>query len=411
MRGYNAYNTTDPAKLLALKREEAGIILDVVRSIHPTISLTLMIETVATRIIEQLDVRKLLYLNAENGVLQIRYRHNFPPVEAQQLEFLASIRTTQAVNPVEQPVLAELGAEYIIPLGSAAKESPSGWFIIADFAESEEETQNDLIFIETIGNILTMSIEISRLFQEKLAQEVMQQELEVAAKIQKQALPQNLKLSDRLDVDAVNIPHSKVAGDFYDIIPVNDDEIYFCIADVSGKGIAAALLVATLQANLRAVINSSATFHQIVKQLHNAIARITRSEHYVTLFLSRLNVQSMRMAYVNAGHNPPFVVRGGRVLELNKGCIPLGILPVESVEIGYEKFSRGDLLFLYTDGIVEQLNKQEEFMEIERLKQLLIANRFSSSTHIISEVLKQVDAHAGEEHPGDDKSIMVIRFI
>jgi sigma-B regulation protein RsbU (phosphoserine phosphatase) len=411
MRGYNAYNTTDPAKLLALKKEEAGIILEVVRSIHPTISLTLMIETVATRIIEQLDVRKLLYLNTENGILQIRYQHNFPPVDVKQLEFLTTIRTTQAVNANDHPALFELGAEFIIPLGSTAKECPSGWFIIADFAESEEETQNDLIFIETIGNILTMSIEISQLFQEKLAQEVMQQELEVAAKIQKQALPQNLNLSERLDVDAVNIAHSKVAGDFYDIIPVNDDEIYFCIADVSGKGIAAALLVATLQANLRAVINSSATFHQIIKQLHNAIARITRSEHYVTLFLSRLNVQSMRMAYVNAGHNPPYVVRGERVHELNKGCIPLGILPVESVEIGYEKFSRGDLLFLYTDGIVEQLNTKEEFMQIDELKGLLVANRFKSSSVITAKVLELVDQHAGEEHPGDDKSMMVIRFV
>lgn len=411
MRGYNAYNTTDPAKLLELKKQEASIILDVVRSIHPSVQPDEMIQTVAHKIIEQLDVRKLIYVNSDGERLYIRYQHNFPKIDVGELELLTGIRSTQLVEAENHQPLYNIGAEYVIPLGSFAKSTPSGWFIIADFAESEEETLNDLIFIETIGNILTMSIEISLLFQEKLAQEVMQQELDVAGKIQKQALPQTLKLSERLDIAAVNIAHSKVAGDFYDVIPVNDDEIYFCIADVSGKGIAAALLVATLQANLRAVVNSSATFHQIIKQLHNAIARITRSEHYVTLFLSRLNVQSMRMAYVNAGHNPPYVVRGSNVIELTKGCIPLGILPVENVEIGYEKFSRGDLLFLYTDGIVEQMNKAEEFIEIERLKNLLNDNRFQPSTHIVEQVLSQVDEHAGDEHPGDDKSMMVIRFV
>jgi len=326
------------------------------------------------------------------------------------LSILFSFKQTRPVNADQHPTLAQIQAEYVIPLGGYAKDTPNGWFVIADFAESEQETQNDLIFIETIGNILAMSIENAHLFEEKVAQELMQQELEVAGRIQKQSLPQNLKLSDRLDIGAINIAHSKVAGDFYDVIPISDEEVYFCMADVSGKGIAAALLVATLQANLRAVVNSSATFHQIVKQLHNAIARITRSEHYVTLFISRLNIPSMRMAYVNAGHNPPIVVRGQAVVELSKGCIPLGILPVETIEIGYEKFSRGDLLFLYTDGIVEQMNPQEEFLEFDQIKQMLADNRFESSEEIINKILARVDAHAEEEHPGDDKSLMVIRF-
>lgn len=408
----NVYNTTDPATLLELKREEAKIMLEVVRSIHPNMRSQELINTVVQVIINQLDVNKLILITNLKDQKKIEFTYNFPSLQTQNLSFLDQFRTTTAVSvELEFDLLNNIKAEYIIPLGRKEGGHPTAWFIIADFAESEAETLNDIIFIETVGNILAISLENIYLFEEKVAKELIHQELEVAGKIQKQSLPSSFDHHEQLDIYAYNLAHYKVAGDFYDVIPINQDELYFCIADVSGKGIAAALLVATLQANLRALVQSSTSFHLIIKQLHNVIGRITRNEHFVTLFLGRLNIRSMKMAYINAGHNPPFIIRNGGVTELLKGCIPLGILPIETIEIGYEQMQEGDVLFLYTDGIVEQFNPTDEMIGLESIHKHLSQIYKRSAKDIIENVLEMVWNHAETAANSDDMSLMVIKLL
>ena len=411
---FNAYNTTDPATLLELKREEARIMLEIVRSIHPNGKPDELVHNVVSGIINQLDVNKLILITNLKDHKKIEYLHHFPELKPEELSVLDQFHFTSPVDVEwieESNPLKKLGAEFIIPLGRKEGGKPSGWFIIADFAESEAETQNDLIFIETVGNILAISLENILLFEEKVAKELIHQELEVAGRIQKQSLPSDLDHHENLDIYAYNLAHSKVAGDFYDVIPINQDEIYFCIADVAGKGIAAALLVATLQANLRALVQSSTSFHLIIKQLHNVISRITGNEHYVTLFLGRLNVRSLKMAYINAGHNPPFVLREGRIKELMKGCIPLGILPVENIEIGYEQLQENDILFLYTDGIVEQFNPTDEMIGLQKVHDLVRQIHHLPSKLICDNVLETVWKHAETEANSDDMSLLVIKIL
>jgi len=408
----NVYNTTDPATLLELKREEAKIMLEVVRSIHPNMRPQELINTVVLVIIKQLDVNKLILITNLKDQKKVEFTYNFPTLQSQDLSFLDHHRTTTSVTDEQEfDILRQIKAEYIIPLGRKEGGHPTAWFIIADFAESEAETLNDIIFIETLGNIMAISLENIYLFEEKVAKELIHQELEVAGKIQKQSLPSTFDHHEQLDIYAYNLAHYKVAGDFYDVIPINQDELYFCIADVSGKGIAAALLVATLQANLRALVQSSTSFHLIIKQLHNVIGRITRSEHFVTLFLGRLNVRSMKMAYINAGHNPPFIVRNGTVKELVNGCIPLGILPIENIEIGYEQMQEGDVLFLYTDGIVEQFNPTDEMIGLESIHNHLCQIYKRSAKDIIENVLEMVWNHADTAANSDDMSLMVIKLL
>jgi sigma-B regulation protein RsbU (phosphoserine phosphatase) len=408
----NVYNTTDPATLLELKREEAKIMLEVVRSIHPNMRPQELINTVVLVIIKQLDVNKLILVTNLKDQKKIEFIYNFPSLQSNDLSFLDQFKTTTPVTDHQEfELLQQIHAEYIIPLGRKEGGHPTAWFIIADFAESEAETLNDIIFIETLGNIMAISLENIYLFEEKVAKELIHQELEVAGRIQKQSLPSTFDHHEQLDIYAYNLAHYKVAGDFYDVIPINQDELYFCIADVSGKGIAAALLVATLQANLRALVQSSTSFHLIIKQLHNVIGRITRSEHFVTLFLGRLNVRSMKMAYINAGHNPPFIVRNGTVKELVSGCIPLGILPIENIEIGYEQMQEGDVLFMYTDGIVEQFNPTDEMIGLESIHNHLCRIYKRSAKDIIENVLEMVWNHADTAANSDDMSLMVIKIL
>ena len=217
---------------------------------------------------------------------------------------------------------------------------------------------------------------------------------------------------DELDIYGRCIAHSKVAGDFFDIVILSEEEIFICIADAAGKGIAAAMLVANLQANLRALIETDAGFYLYIHRLHQVIARLTRNEKFVTLFLAKINIAKQEIEYVNAGHNPPFLLRAnGEVQELTKGCIPLGILPIETYEVGFCDFGPGDLLFTYSDGVVEQENATGELMGSERVLEILQGHLPEHSTfEIIAQVLNALKIHSGGVPNSDDVSILAVRF-
>jgi sigma-B regulation protein RsbU (phosphoserine phosphatase) len=410
MTKYNAYNTTDPVQLLALKRQESRVLLDVIRSINPETPPAELIANVVHAIRNQLDVSKLIFVTQFGGKKKIEVNVNFPPVTLEALDFLDNVTSTTRVKRKIPEAVRELGAEFIIPVGMKNR-PPTGWFIIAEFAESAEEALNDLIFIETVGNILALSLENKLLLEEQLKRRALEQELEFASRIQRLALPSSFAFPEFIDVHAVNEAHSTVAGDFYDLIPVNSEEFYFCMADVAGKGIGAALLVANLQANFRALATARTSFHHILHHLNNAIMRLTESGQFVTMFLGKVNVRSRRMAYVNAGHNPPLFLRDGVVKELSKGVIPLGIMPLENLDLGAENCDPGSVIFLYTDGVVDQHNRSDEAVGLEPFAKMLVEKQGASSREIVDTALHLIRDHSGGIPRFDDLSIMTIRFL
>jgi sigma-B regulation protein RsbU (phosphoserine phosphatase) len=410
---FNAYNTTNPEELLRLKKQEAAALLQVVRSISLTLEPKELIQLVCKTAINQLGINRLILVTYFEEKFATQFYYGFPdfgPVDWGGLLTIGQL-TCVKYNPIS--ALPAIDIEYIIPLGNP--QSPAGWFLIADFADSEAEAENDLIFIETIGNILIISLSNINYFHAKLKERDIMLELEVAGRLQKQALPSNFNINPRLDIYAVNVAHYKVAGDFYDLLPLNSNEIVFCIGDVSGKGIPAALLVANIQANIRALFNAETPLHQIIKRLHNAIYSLSAEEEFVTLFIGKLNLRKENIVYINAGHNPIFIVRkDGIVKELSKGCIPLGLLPLQNIEIGTEKFYPGDSIFLYTDGVVEEMNPSGELLGSQIIKDLLIEKRNQSSRQIILEILERVWKHAQTyKHYSlsDDVSMMMLKFL
>ncbi|MCS7084504.1 MAG: PP2C family protein-serine/threonine phosphatase, partial [Bacteroidia bacterium] len=208
-----------------------------------------------------------------------------------------------------------------------------------------------------------------------------------------------------------NEAHSTVAGDFYDFIPVNSEEFYFCMADVAGKGIGAALLVANLQANFRALATARTSFHHILFHLNNAIIRLTESGQFVTMFLGKVNVRSRRLAYVNAGHNPPLFFRDGTVKELSRGVIPLGIMPIENLDLGAETCNPGSVILLYTDGVTDQHNEHNEPLGVEPIQKLLVESAGQSAKQIVGSIMDLIRKHAGGNPRYDDVSLMAIRFL
>lgn len=404
----NAYNTNDPAKLLELKRKEALSLLEIVRCIRPNMNHHNLTFVVTNTIRAQLGVKKLTLVLSENGQKRIpinfgfeRYPTNF------DFSFIDTVQTITHIKDSPIPELSFQDIEVIIPIQSGSK--VTAWFLIADFADSEAEAQNDIIFIETVGTILTIAIENSLLFEERIQQERIHKELEMAETIQKYLLPKKLNFDDSLDIAADMFSHSRVGGDFYDFVRINEDEILFYIADVSGKGLSSALLVSNLQANIHAQVQLNKSLKNLVTNVNDFVLELTHGEKFITLFIVRLNIKKKHFFYVNAGHNPPVFINRKKLFYLDKGCIPLGIMPLSNIEMGKMSFYSQDLLFMYTDGLSEQENEDGDQMDMSKIDSYLKTTT-APARQVLNEVLQKVNYHKQTVQSLDDTTLVGIRF-
>jgi sigma-B regulation protein RsbU (phosphoserine phosphatase) len=406
---FNAYNTRDPAQWLRLKHQEARATLDVVRAIHPDLKPRDIIFIVTNTIRAQLAVNKLAFVQRIDEKFEIGIQYGYRKISSGFEQEIQQLNQISKVDKSIHPLLFESGVEFVVPLGRK-RDSTDGWFLVADFFESEEECDNDLIFIETMGNILMITLENIRLFEVAVEQRRIRDELEIAEKIQKQSLPNNFEIHPKLDIYAQTFAHFKVGGDFYDVFAANDEELYICIADVSGKGISAALLVSNLQANLHALFNARADYEKILLQLHGSLKRITKNERFVTLFLGKINLNDSTIEYINAGHNPPLHIdHKGNITELTEGCIPLGIMDLTHFQVGKKSFLPGDLIFLYTDGLSEQPNPEGELLDYQQLLNFLPTVMQKNAKEIIASTLTFAQNWAAGTPSADDITMMVVK--
>ncbi len=405
----NVYNTNDPQKLLALKRLEADAMLDVMRSInHDELNIAALCVVARNVLIAQLGVRRMIFLYQVRDRWEEGMRHGFEALGQEALTELGNLRKTSPIGEAS-PALETAGVEYVVPIINRGQ--PKAYFLISEFADTEVEAQNDLIFIETLGSLLSIAIRNKELFQEKVEQEFLRKELEVAETIQKQLLISDFDRFREFDVHALNLAHHGVGGDFYDIIKKEKGTTFLCIADVSGKGIGAALLMSNLQANLRALCAQYSDLIDIVCELNRILYNITTGEKFVTLFMAKVDTQQKTITYVNAGHNYPVFIQGKEVQRLESGCVLLGIMSELTVVQDELAYHEGDLLLMFTDGVVEQHNAQDEMYGSDRLTELLPGLKDQSAAEIVGAIKHSVKEFAGGQAPNDDITLLGVKFL
>jgi sigma-B regulation protein RsbU (phosphoserine phosphatase) len=406
----NVYDTQDPKELLKLKRLEADALLDVLRTINSTeIGIERLCKIAMNVLRAQLGVKQVTFYYEYEGTWLEGMLLGFDKMELEAIEELLHFKKITKVTPGFAPALHEMGAEYVIPILNRGE--PSAYFIIADFADSEIEVQNDLIFIATIGNILNVAIRNRQLIEEKVRQEYLKRELTVAETIQKQLLISDFSRFREIDVFAINLPHHRIGGDFYDVIKKGKGTTFVCIADVAGKGIAAALLMSNLQANLRALCAQYNDVVAIIRELNKIIFNITQGEKFVTLFLARIDQETQSFTYVNAGHNYPIFVQGKQQTELSTGSMLLGIMPEIGVESATLTFTLDDSLFMFTDGVVEQTNPQDEMYGSDRMMEVLFDHKNRSAQDIINHLLHDLYDFAEDTAATDDLTMLQVKFL
>jgi sigma-B regulation protein RsbU (phosphoserine phosphatase) len=235
-------------------------------------------------------------------------------------------------------------------------------FVFIGDIEEEGEGMSPVLkhlnFIQTISSIIIVAIENIRLFNESLRQEALKKELELAAKMQKMLIPDNSHMpkNPKIIVTGFYYPHYEVGGDYYDCIRLSETKTGFCIADVSGKGISAAMLMSNFQASLRALFTYDIELEVLVKKLNSIVVVNAAGEKFITLFVARYDHKSRVLEYINAAHNPPVLYNTatGETLHLTTSCVGIGMLDeipsVKKSEILIKDFSK---IVCYTDGLSE----------------------------------------------------------
>jgi serine phosphatase RsbU (regulator of sigma subunit) len=242
-------------------------------------------------------------------------------------------------------------------------------------------------------------------------QERLQKELELCRHIQEELLPRYPLRMGLAEVKGVSIPAREVGGDFFNYFSLPDGNIALLVGDVSGKGVPAALLMANLQATLRARLPLEKDLAKLSALLDHDIASSTPPEVYLTLFVGILESDNHRLCYVNAGHNTQYALRAHGGLErLESTGRPLGLLPGEGFAEHHVTLSEGDSLFLYTDGLVETENSLGEEFGCERLEAILVAEHGKGLDHLITRVEQAVRSHRGAVEATDDATIMALKI-
>jgi sigma-B regulation protein RsbU (phosphoserine phosphatase) len=274
-------------------------------------------------------------------------------------------------------------------------------------------TQADLELLSAIASSAAIAIENARLYQVAVEKGRMERELQMAYRVQASLLPEQVPELPDWDFAALWQPAREVAGDYYDFIPEKNAGIGLVIADVTDKGMPAALFMAFTRSIVRASLDRAASPAEGISRANYLISAESTYDFFVTLFYACLDPASGELTYVNAGHNPPLICRPSQAeLEpLTRTGIPLGIEPDSVYEQRTVQLASGDFLLLYTDGVVETFDPQGQEFGLARLEAVLRENRSRPAAEIIEAVGQAVSGFAGAAIPSDDITMVLVKRV
>lgn len=268
----------------------------------------------------------------------------------------------------------------------------------------------DLNLLTVMANVAAIRIERERMAAVEQARRLMERDLSQAAEIQQQLLPRRAPDIDGFELAGYNRACRTVGGDYYDYIPRSAGKMLVALGDVAGKGMPAALLMVNLQARVQMLAEQAGGPAAVIGSLNRAMIAACPANRFVTFFLCQINPATGEIAYSNAGHNPPYLVRAeGSVEELTGGGPVLGILPGINYDEQVTRLEPGDTIVLFSDGVSEAVNPAEEEFGEERLVALLRENRGLSASALINEVRTKVEEFTAGAPTTDDITLVVIR--
>jgi phosphoserine phosphatase RsbU/P len=270
---------------------------------------------------------------------------------------------------------------------------------------------DDIELLYALGNLAFTSIQNTYLVDEQIERQRLQEEMKLAKHIQERLLPQELPRLKGVDLAATAIPSREVGGDYYDVIKLEGPRVLTAIADVTGKGAPAAMLMANLQSCLHVMSPMPMSLEEAIGHINRVICKNTDFDKFITFFTGIYHMEDRTFTYVNAGHNPPMLVRADGSIELlEKGGLLLGVMSGMPYESGTVTLEPGDSVVMFTDGVTEAMGIAEEEFGEERLEPVLVAHRATDAREILKAIKEAVAEFVGEQAQlSDDFTVLILK--
>jgi sigma-B regulation protein RsbU (phosphoserine phosphatase) len=399
-----------------------------------------LLETVVNRIAETLHVRNIAVLLSGSEIYQPAYALGFPGIP--QIAFLSSTATVTHLRESAEPArvyledsaswiynepgateeernkLSELSTELLLPL--VVRKKLLGFISLGPKRSEEPYSSSDVRLLKSVAAQTGLALEnanLMRTIADEVAQrERLNREVEIAREVQERLFPQKLPEIPGLDYCGHCRPALGVGGDYYDFLALAAGQLGIAIGDVSGKGIAAALMMASLQASLRGeATRAPENLAAVVSNINRLVYEASAAHRYATFFYGQYNPATREFHYVNAGHNPPMLFRlcdgEWQLSRLDVGGTVVGLLESFPYQQGLVMLAPGDVLVAFTDGISEAMNDADEEWGEKNLVETIESNSKMAAAELLQCVLKAADAFVAGAKQHDDMTLVVLRVL
>lgn len=406
--------STDESELIELllkRQKELNSLLEVTQAINENSAATTLFEMLVLILKGHLKIGKmrLLIKEGEHFFCASKFGGEFESPQSLQ-KICQSLQEINSIGELRShPNVLLNQYDYFVPVSHES--NALAFVLIGDLDTKPELIKNDLNFIQTLINVIIVALENKKLFIERVQRERLQRDMELASVVQNMLVPHRLPKKGSVEVGATYRPNQSIGGDYYDFIRLSQHEFIWCIADVSGKGVSAALLMANLQASLRAWASVETNLSRIIENLNSNVLSNTNGDRFITVFLGRYNEKTRQLEYVNAGHNPPVLITKDEVKFLKHGTTVIGAfdeLPV--ITTGHETLDIGSLIFNYTDGLVESADEDVYIMDDELLTWIQ-QNKHLSVDELNRNVLEGIQTSKNAKMNSDDVTLLSIKIL
>ncbi len=391
-----------------IKELELNSLLEVTQAINNNVPEEYLYKIYNFTLRSNLKIRKLaLFVLDEVWNCKVNFGTEQSFTKLRLPDCFKEVRTVCKLQDFEETPFSEF--DMVMPV--AHKEHTLALVFIGD--HSHESSHDGLKFLQALSNIIIVAIENKKLARKQLEQEAFRKELEIASDVQQFLFPEKLPNTDLLNVEASYLPHDVIGGDYYDYIPINKNQFLLCIADVSGKGIPAALMMSNFQASLRTLLRQTPNLRDIVEALNFQVLENAKGEKFITFFACIYDISLKTLVYVNCGHNPPILCdRKNGIRLLEDGSTVLGAMhPLPFLNEGFITDLEQFRLFCYTDGLTETISEAGEEFGMERLMKYFHedSTRVKDMRTIHNDIIVELDNFKGRNGYHDDITMVSCR--
>ncbi len=392
-----------------IKKLELEALLEITQAINNNMPEDSLYKIYEFTLRANLNINKLaLYVLDDEWVCKVNYGtdHDFT---ARQFDE-AFLKYNNVVD-IKKGMCRQEFLEFDLVIPIAHKEKKLAFVFVSEQKKGKSGALNT-DFVQALSNIIIVAIENKKLGRKQLAQEKIRQELEFAGKVQQFLFPRKLPYDSNLKVAAFYQPHHSIGGDYYDFIHLRKrNQFLFCIADVSGKGIPAALLMSNFQASLRTLVEETTLLQDVICKLNYQIMNNAEGEHFITFFVGIYDAERSRLKYVNSGHNPPILKIDGRMMLLEKGSTVLGAFrELPFLEVGIIEDLNKFLFCSFTDGLTEINNDAGEEFGAERVWSIIAENDGTDPERLNNKIIHSMNAFKGGQELSDDITLYTCFF-